>query len=522
MLCALLPNMQGRAPDEGPSGGGPAASKVDEGRQSITANAAAKERHDPKRLRAVAKKYVIDSTKSLVTAYNTALDDERAVLLGWLRNYDERSDECLKPKTVLEYAELAKITPRSLEDKGILKNLVCSLRSCIRPREFVEEHVAAALCMALELADPSTYGGVGVLVVVSRRLLNSLSREPRLTRENFAEHEATFLALRRTLLLISEKRQSGVYETEKRELRQSIAEKETEMELSCKHYPVSFHFKTLRQAVERIETEDASSYLAHAMQHIGCGLCGFLYVLHCIRDLAKGDIDPVAVQDAYSKARAAIANVGVSKKPWFDSFKNLMISRQEVSKDETKLALFETNYDAAMKHQRNVTNAEDLKALRYGIVRELRTLALEGLSENAQDVATAKLVNLATDQAVDEGWTDDGDILIALLDAIYELHGIGRCDEDAKNALLVLHKSCKGFAEKALTEWMGGNSMEEKLRERSPQRATVELKDLCIKIGRDMGYIPLAIAELQGEELRSRYLRDDFATVLPRKAHPCR
>ena len=513
--------MQAQAPDEGPSNGGSPASTVGEGSQSITLNAAAKQ-HNPKALRGVAKKYRIDSTKSLVLAYNAATDDERAVLHGWLLNYVRQSKGCLNHESVLEYAELARITSRSMQDKSILKNMVCSLRSCIRPGESLQENAAAALYLALLHVDPSTYGGVAELVVVAKELLSSLSPEPRLTRENFAEHEATFFALRQTLLVLSEISHNSVCIKEKLELRRVIAEKERAMELSCKYYPVSFHFKTLRQAVERLGTEDSSSYLERAVQNIGCGFCVFLYVFHCLRNLARGDIDPATLQNVYTEARAAFADAGVSKKPWFDTFKNLMIARQEALKDETKLGIFEAHESAAMEHQKNMNDKEDSKALRYGIMRELGTLALGGPSEKARDAATAKLVDLATQQAANEGWVDDSDILIALLDIMHELHGIGRCNEDIKNALLNLQQSNKSPAQRALAEWLGGSSIEDKLAARSPQKPEVERKDLCVNVGRDVGYIPLSILDSRREVLRRKYLRDNFVTVLPRKTHPRR
>ena len=514
--------MQVRAPDEGPSSGGPSAPTVGDGGQSMTPQAAAAERQDPKVLRAVAKKYAIDSTKTLVEAYNAATDNERAVLLGWLLRYDRRNKECLSGESVLDYAELARITPSSIRDKGVLKNLVCSLCSCVHPGKFLEENVAAALFKALVHVDPSVSGGVAQLLVMARKLLSSLSPEPRLTRDNFAEHEATFLALLQTLLLLSEISQNGVYEKEKQELRQAVVEKERAMELSCKYYPVSFHFKTLRQAVERLGTKDTSSRHAHAMQNVGCVLCGFLYLFHCVGNLARCDIDPEALQDAYIKARVAIANIAVWRKPWFDTFKNLMIARQEASKDEIKLELFETNFSAAIELQENTKDKEDSKALRYGIVRELGTLAIDGLSENARNAATKKLVDLATQQIVDEGWTSDSHVLIALLDVMCELHGIDQHNEDVKNALLVLHQFCEGSAKKASEEWMDGNSIENKLQERNPQRAAVEHENLCIKIGRDVGYIPLAIMNSKGGELKKRYMREDFAKVIHKKAHTSR
>ena len=503
--------MQARSPDERPSREGPSASTV--GGPPSTENIVIGERYNPRFLRAISRKYKIESTRSLVVAYNATTDrDELAVLLGWLNQYGERRDVCLRPRTVLEYAELASIKSRSAHDDDILKDLVHALYSCICQENFGKPNFASALRKALESADPSVYGGVAQLVVVAQRLLSSLSSELRVTEENFEEHEATFLALRQTFLLLSETSQS-VYEKEKFELRRAVAEKKIAMNLSCKYYPVSFHFDILQQALKRIKTKDPYSRFARAMQHVGCGLRIVQHILMCFRSLARIDIDLEVVEDTYREAQVVI-NMAVSKKPWFDTLKNLITARREASKDEVKLELFETNYSAAMEHQRNTTSGKDLKALRFGIIRELGILALEGVSKNTQNAATAKLVELATHQAITEEWTRDIDILIELLDVTCELHGIGQCNEDAKNALIVLHQSSKSFAEEALTEWLGGSSLEDKLQARSLQRDIVQHEDLCVKIGRNVGYIPLAIIAANKEDLRRTYLQDDFAMVL--------
>ena len=271
--------MQPQAPDEGPSSGGPSASRI-RGRPAVE-RSAIKERHDPKLLRAVAYKRNIDSTKSLVAAYNAATAvDERAVLLGWLCKYHERSAECLAPKAVLDYAELANIAPRSTKEKDIVKDLISDLTSRICEGSFLPSSFAAALYSALVHADPCAYDDAEQLVVVARRLLGSLTREPKLTRKTFAKHEATFLALQQTFFLLREANQNEIDEKEKQEFRRTIAEKERLMELSCKHYPVNFHFKALRQAAERLKDEDVASRAAQTEQCLMCGLCGFVHVFH--------------------------------------------------------------------------------------------------------------------------------------------------------------------------------------------------------------------------------------------------
>ena len=337
--------MQAQASDEGPSSGGPSASTIS-GRP-VNKRSGIKERYDSKLLRAVAHKHDVDSTKSLVAAYNvTADEDERAVLLGWLRKYHDRSEDCLKPKSVLEYAELAKVKFRETEDDGILENVFRNLCSCICQERFLEPNFAASLYSALLHIDPAAYGGVAELVMLATKLLASLSPRPKLSRKNLARYETTFLALHQTFYLIHKTNQNDIDEKEKRELCQAISLKETVMELSCKHYPVDFHFKALRQAAEHLKVEDSTSRVAQIKQYLTCGLCGFLHVLHFLRNLARGDIDPVAVQDAYRRGRVVIDNMGVAKRPWFDWFRNLMKERVDLHKDEMNLGLFGSAFDA--------------------------------------------------------------------------------------------------------------------------------------------------------------------------------
>ena len=105
---------------------------------------------------------------------------------------------------VLEYAELANIAPYSTSEKDILKDLISDLASCICEGNFLPPNFAAALYSALVHVDSFAYDDAGQLVVVARKLLGSLPREPKLTKKTFAKHEATFLALQQTFFLLRE------------------------------------------------------------------------------------------------------------------------------------------------------------------------------------------------------------------------------------------------------------------------------------------------------------------------------
>ena len=523
--------MQARAPDEGPSGVRPSASES--GNELTSRNVETEERYGRILLRTVVKKHNIDSTKSLVAAYNATTDEaERAVLVGWLRNYHERSEDCLAPEAVLEYAELANVVPRSTSEANILKKLIRDLCSSISEGEFLKPKFAAAIHRALVCINPSVYDGAKQLVVVARKLLGSLSATPNLDRENFSEHKWTFLTLQQTLFLLNAVNQNKIRKEEKQALSRTIAEKERTMKLSCKLYSVDLHFQVLRHEVERLK-EDASSQVAcedtstrdaQTRQHVLDGLRGFVRVFHSFRNRARGDIDPTVHEDSSERNQVSVVEMSkMSKRPWFDSLWDLMAARLKATKDEINLVAFESAYSSTIANQQKIENGEELKALRFGIIDELGMLAIEGSSERTRREATIMLSDLATQQAVGEGWIDDDDILMALLDVIYDVHRYtGQGNETTREALEALHQSCEGSTRDALMEWLDGNSLEDKLRAGSLQGIVPEHEELLTKIGRDVGYIPLAVMNAHQEELRQRYLHSDFATVSQREAHPSR
>ena len=505
-------NMQSQAPDEGPSSGAPSASRI-RGRPAVE-RSVVKERYDPKLLRAVAYKRNIDSTKSLVAAYNAATaEDERAVLLGWLCKYHERSAECLTPEAVLDYAELANIAPRSTKEKDILEDLNSDLTSRICEGSFLPPRFAAALYSALVHVDPSEYDDAGQLVVVARRLLSSLTREPKLTRETFAKHEATFLALQQTFFLLREANQNKIDEKEKQEFRRTIAEKERTMKLSCEHYPVSFHFKALRQAAERLKDDDAASRAAQTKPHVMRRFSGFVDAFHFLRNLARFDIDPAAIEAAYKRNRAAIFNMGVAKRPWFDHLRSLMAKRLETSKDETKLGHFKSEFDAAMESQQKTIKGDDLKALRFGIIQELRQLVIQTSSTIVRKEVTTKLVMLATTRTIFEEWFDDEDVFTAFLDALHEIHTTSDENQETAEAFRLMQQSCEGRTESTFRAWLGGNTMEDKFETRDTQEACAEHSTVFVNIAQDVGYVPPETIRSNIKDLKERYQHDSFAKV---------
>ena len=503
--------MQSPASDVGPSDGGPSTPTVR--RQLARFPSTVGETDKPRLLRAAVKRNNINDLKALLTTYNaTTVAGERAVLFEWIRSFCEHAAENLTAENVLDYSEMTKIIVRFEEEKDVLKKLVTDTCSTLSQGEFLGKNYATALCRSLIYVRPAVYGGGAQLAVVATKLLDSLCGRPKLTRDNFAEYEPTFLALRQTFFQLHESYQNRTHEKEKQELRMAIAEKERLLELSCDYYPVRFHFKVLRQAVERLEVEDAPVHLVQA-KYIECGLWMFLYACHIFRNLVRCDVNPESLMAAYKNAREAFDTMGVKRREWYDLLREVMVARDWALGGEAKFEPFENACNVAVQKQHELAPKTDQKALRYGVIQEIKLLAIWSSNEDVREAATKKLIELTRGQDTLEGWFDDADVLHAFLDTAYELYATGQSNQEIVEAIRELQQSCKSPGKEALSTWLGGATIEDKLRPRRRRVTTKEGEDLFTKSGRDVGYVPVGTIRSNVKDLKEAYKHEEFAKV---------
>ena len=513
VLRRLRPSMQEQALDEESSAGRP--SEAEELSCPCPPKLDTQELNDRRLLRAISKECNIDSTNSLVAAYNAMANGvERNVLFRWLRQYNTRNEESSRPHTVFEYAELAKIVPRTGQDKHLLRDFVRVLchRLCECKGEFLHENVTKALLSSLTWVESSVYDEPGQLRNLAIDLMSSLPSRVELTGQNFSQYEATFLAIHQVFFLLHVIGRHRLLEDKKKQLRQAIKQKREEMESSRRHYPVRFYFDLIQQAVERLETEDAPSSIAQAGRTAISALHGGVHILHLLRDLACVDINPVAVKDAYKTCRDVIANRRVSEKQWYDLLQVLIAARLCALKAAEKIDLFTCAYGFVMEEEKKIEHKDDQNALRYGIIQEIRILANQASCEDVREMATTKLVELATNHAVLESWNYDSDLLIALLDAVHEIHLIAECKQRTTEALRKMNCCCREHARETVTMWLGDDTMEDKLQMQE-QTNTDCKKELFISIGGKVGYLPITTIRDNVEELKKKYQHDNFAKV---------
>ena len=503
--------MQPPASDVGPSDGQPSTPTVR--RQLACFPSTVGETDKPRLLRAAVKRNNIDDLKALLTAYNaTTVAGERAVLFEWIRSFCEHAAENLTAENVLDYSEMTKIIVRFEEEKDVLKKLVTDICSTLSQGEFLGKNYATGLCRSLIYVRPAVYGGGAQLAVVATKLLDSLCGSPKLTRNNFADYEATFLALKQTFFQLHETCHNGINEKEKRKLRNTIVDKERFLELSCDYYPVTFHFKVIRQAVERLEVKDVPMQFSQAMR-IGRGLC-LLCVFHCLRNLVLCDDDALFRETVRKKAQEALdSSMGLTRREWYDLLRDLMVARDWTLGEAARSEPFENAFDVVVQKQHELGEESDQKALRYGVIQETKLLATWSSDEDVRRSATKKLTELTKSQDVFEGWFDDEDLLHAFLDTACEIYAMGQSNQEIVEAIRELQQSCKSPGKEALTAWLGGATIEDKLRPRRRRVMKREGEDLFVKSGREVGYVPLSTIRSNIENLKEAYKDEEFATV---------
>ena len=469
---------------------------------------------DEKKLRALVREKSIDSTASLVRAYNGSATGETEHLLHkFLFIYCAKKEQYINPNTVIEYAELCKIKPRTDDDRELLHEVVLALTGRIPVGEFAAESVAEALYRSLLWTPPAIIQeDLTGLTALADKLTASLHPTPRLTEANFPSHEATFEALHEVFVLMQRTANKRVTVEQKKRFQSSLRAKRSSMGDSCKHYPVQYYFRLIEQSIQRLELDEEPSPILKAIHCLYIITCGFLHISHAVKQILKLDIDPSQLKALPGNLKELVADIDVAERQWYDLLQALSVAGKKTVEDHQKLEIFEESYKTVEATVWKMRRNEDGKALLFGLMQELRHLSLAQGSAEVSASGSSKLFALA--EAVSNSvWVKDKDIVEALLRCLHAVRSRGNDAEAALRFSQRLIDSVKSNAvSKAVREWTGDKSLEEKLREavHSPPEPTGQLFHA---MSREIDLVPLEEAHSNIERLRILYQSKRFATV---------
>ena len=478
---------------------------------------------DAKKLRALMRQKGVDSTTSLVRIYNGSLTAEAERLLQQcLRIYGETKEEHVNADKVIEYAELCKMKPRTEDDKELLRDVVFFLSDWIPSDKFAAKGVAEALYRSLLWTPPAIFQqDLAKLTALADKLTASLRPKPKLTEANFLEHEATFMALHQVFVLMQSIARGRMSMKEKKSCLFSLRKKWLSMEESYTYYPVRHYFTLIEQSIQRLKLDEETSFAQQTIQFLQITIRWFLYIpaTHLFlytflvtRQLVKCDIDPDAFRELLKKLKELVANVDAAERQWYDLLLDLSVAGRKAVEDRQELEIFEESYKAVIESVWKTRLGEDGRALLFGLMQELRHLALAQCSAEVRASGSSKLFALA-DAVTKSVWVKDEHIVEALLCCLHAVHSRGNDDAAAMRSSQQLIDAVKSDAvKKAVKQWMGNKLLDEKLRE--PVYASSEpTGDLFTAIGREFNHIPFTEAQDNVELLKSRYRSDAFATV---------
>ncbi|MCG8387071.1 MAG: hypothetical protein MJA30_16105, partial [Cytophagales bacterium] len=413
----------------------------------------------------------ITSTESLVKAFNAAQtpQEQRALQQGiqkYIEWFNGQSVGDLTPAATQEYTCLAHIqaTP---ENRWLLERYFNNLCNKIdKEYQHSEKPLIEALEYTLQNMDSAVFdGNPAPLTHLGDKLLAKLDPgSNEFTKATYPTHRSTLYALHQTLILIQRiapdkwdpTREEGLYSRFKARIQAISA--------STKYYPIRYHARLLKQSLQRLEEDQ--SRLQDRLKRVGHGLEGMIYLYQGVRALADLEVDLEAFKSCYESLQAALDKPHIDKRPWYDSHQLMNYASLLSLKDPTQYGEFEDRLQTFQSKEAGMRE-KDRTALRFGIVQQLRVLALGGLTQQVRKQSIQWLKELAQP----EEWGGDPAVMEGLLDGLASIavHSQGAEKEQAKEALDSLtHKpelrrrdkyvpwrTARFAAQSAITQWLG-------------------------------------------------------------------
>ena len=508
------------------------------------------------------------STKALVEAFNSTQDEqERDALARWLQGYIDwfndqlvhviAREDILREDICEEYRSLAHIVPTTQGQKELLRDHFSSLASKLQELRdgFQEKPLIKTLSYALQQLPEAVFGSdPGPLTQLVRQLLEKLNvRNTTFTQATYPTYGPRLDGLYQALLLIQEIDPDSWDVLQKEELYQQFRCLLAEIqEASEAYYPIRYHAKILLQSLRELESNPGQARGQDYCRRTRQFVVGLFHLYQGARVAAVRDVDIQALQKAYKDLRAAFASARVDREAWYEWHQLLRGSCMLALKDDAHYPAFEQDCQELVAEP--LPSGANTKALCYGFVLQLRQLAMFGPTDHVRKESLAWLKGLSERNP----WSSDGDLMKGLLDSLASVHLQGVSEADQNKARGVLERLTEKVSispasqsatprgryavlrlwlqnlvsllspslQEAIAQWLGGQSLEDKLKKlRSelphPSASSPDIQSdrLFIavqqKLQEDIAKLP--VPPMQSEEvcglLRSYYSGADFPYV---------
>ena len=397
------------------------------------------------------------STKALVEAFNTTQDTaEKDAYEQWLASYISwfstwkitESGKEKRTEYLEAYKHLAHTQPTDAADtrsRTLLHDYFYSLYDKLKDRGDADRKISLlqSLVYALQHMDSSFFeaADVDALTTLADHPLAMVNpSRVNFTKATLLAHLPTLEALYHVLGVIQQPdphwdtMREGPYQRYKQQL-------EAITEAGGAHYALCYHTELVLQSLSRLE--DASRKNAAnrqaALQRLGRGLAGALKLYQGVRGLLDFEVDLAGLQETYEDLQAALTSLRIQDRPWYDWHQLLhtacILSLQDANHYEEKFAV-----ECQKLVGDGVTSEPASKPLYYGLVLQLRQLALDSPIPSVRQASLKRLEDLAKRSS----WLSDEDLMESLLDSFGVVHLQGVSKQERSKAKAVLESLMQG------------------------------------------------------------------------------
>jgi HEAT repeat protein len=501
----------------------------------------------------------LQDTESIVKAFNNSSGLEMIALQRWLEGYIDwftaQPIENLRETDLEEYSSLADIQPKTQEHKSLVQRYLFSLVNKIESNTHGRIPVIRTLYYSLMSVNKDVFEeNPTFLIQLGNDLLDKLNSEKAVfTKSTYPSYQPLLYALHQTLVLIQviapcQWRTSKESDEDKRvALYYHFKEKlEAIKDNGEAYYPFVYHSMVLLQSLSRLENKKGLCQKEN-INRLYKGDQGRCYIDKVIGSLLTLDVDTYSLETSYESLRVALEKKRVEAKDWYDLLQviNQAAFLSLTSDNETNTENFYCLFKNDIKQLLTVTktdqiqafffpdlnkilldNEEAERALHYGIVGQLRELALESPLAMIRLECLLQLESLTQT----ENWAEDAELMEELLDSLAMIAKQRQKERQlesskAKDILETLRNSIPQEATKrgrnrinltpsqqTIKDWLGKATLEEKLEEKEEAKIAQDLGRVYSKVSESLG-LAMPMAQAEARQLLQIYYQDKFAYI---------
>ena len=402
-------------------------------------------------------------TDRLVRIYNNTADGrERKVLGHWLSLFVDVFDDSKsrqKAEGAEELAHLANVNVLCPFDKELVLRVLNALCEAMSDDTRTTQAVVKALSYALASLDVTVLDGDPTkLLQLADTLTRILQDCIAQTRPTFKRYRPVLVALYQACTVVH-RIAPGLPACNRLKEYQDDLLRGLKVVRDSPYYPYRFFGKLIEQGIQRFTEGNDTPVLFDIIQRMGMGTAGVL-------DMRRGvcHLNPSAISEGIRRLKAACADDKLRRKLWFDWLQTLSSAAMLCLTDPEKFQLLQSCLEHILEYQRKVRDREERKAMRFGIVNELTSLATLAECHKVREEAMFEFQHLATRYALGEGWDVDPEIYEGLLDAAAKIYQQGEFCEHMVPVLTMLTSSTRFHLRQTIHAWFENKTLDDKLR----------------------------------------------------------